>query len=99
MFQSSWKHAIVTTLLKKAVLDETSSTNYQPVANLPFLSNVVEHIVHKQMIAHLVTNNLLQEFQSAYRNGHSKETQLRRDGMHYCHYSISVLRSIPWITI
>ena len=30
------------------------------------------------MIAHLVTNNLLPEFQSAYRKGHSTETEVKK---------------------
>ena len=73
-FLSSCKHAIVTPLLNKAGLDEISPKNYRPVTNLPFISKVLESIVHKQMIAHLVMNNLLSEFQSAYIKGHSMKT-------------------------
>ena len=73
-FLLSCKYAMVTPLLKKANLDETSQTNCRPVANLPFISKVLEHIVHKQMIAHLVMSNLFPEFQSTCRKGHSTET-------------------------
>ena len=73
-FPSSWKHAIVTPLLKKGGLDETSPMNHRPVANLLFLSKVMKHIFHKQMTAHLVMNDMLPEFQSAYRKGYSMET-------------------------
>ena len=64
----------MTPLLKKVGLDETSQTNHRPVANLPFLSKVLERIVHKQMTSHVVTNDVLPQFQSAYRKGHSMET-------------------------
>ena len=73
-FTTTWKHTIVTPLLKKAGLDESVPTNYRPVSNLPFLSKVLERIVHHQLTGHLITKNLLPDFQSAYRNGHSTET-------------------------
>ena len=72
-FPTTWKHALVTPLLKKDGLDETVSTNYRPIINLPFLSKVLERIVHHQLIGHLVRNDLLPDFQSAYRKGHSTE--------------------------
>ena len=71
-----FKHAIVRPLLKKPNLDPENLKNYRPVSNLPFLSKVLEKIVLLQLTAHLVSNNLLEPFQSAYRKGHSTETAL-----------------------
>jgi len=45
----SQKQAIVTSILKKAVLDIADMANYQPVSNLSFLSKTVEHIVIEQL--------------------------------------------------
>ena len=73
-FSTTWKHAIVTSLLKKAGLDESVPTNYRPVSNLLFLSKVLKRIVHHQLVGHLVRNDLILHFQSAYQKGHSTET-------------------------
>ena len=73
-FPATWKHVIVTPLLKKAGLDEFVPKNYRPVSNLPFLSKVLERIVHHQLISHLVRNDLQPDFPSAYQKGHSTET-------------------------
>ena len=37
-FPSTWKHAIVSPLLKKVGLDESFAANYRPVSNVPCLS-------------------------------------------------------------
>ena len=41
-FPSVWKAAIVRPLLKKVGLDDTIPSNYRPVANLPFVSKLME---------------------------------------------------------
>ena len=73
---SSFKHAVVKPLLKKANLDPEILKNYRPVSNLPFLSKVLERIVLSQLLQHLESNHLLEPFQSAYRKSHSTETAL-----------------------
>ena len=73
-FPTTWKHAIVTPLLKMAGLDESVPTTYRPVSNLLFLSKVLERIVHHQLIGNPVRNDLLPDFQSAYQKGQSTET-------------------------
>ena len=73
-FPSSWKHAIVSPSLKKVGLDDSIPANYRLVSNLPFLSKVLERIVHRQTTAYLLQHQLLPEFQSAFRRGHSTET-------------------------
>jgi hypothetical protein len=73
-----FKTANVIPLLKKTSLDQNVLGNYRPVSNLPFLSKVLERVVAKQLNDHLVRNNLLEPFQSAYRELHSTETALLR---------------------
>ncbi len=73
----SERRAIIKPLLKKAGLDLEKS-NYRPVSNLSFLSKLIERAVAKQLTKHLKDNKLLDNFQSAYREGHSTETALLR---------------------
>ena len=73
-----FKYAIIKPLLKKSNLDPDILKNYRPVSNLPFLSKLLEKVVLEQLLKHLEANNLLEPFQSAYRQGHSTETALLR---------------------
>jgi hypothetical protein len=73
---SSFKSAIVLPLLKKHGLDPNNLCNYRPVSNLSFLSKLFEKVVLNQLNSHLSTNDLLNPFQSAYRQFHSTETAL-----------------------
>ena len=77
-FPAVWKTAIIRPILKKSGLDEAVPSNYRPVANLPFLSKVLERLVLKQLIAYLESHDLLPEMQSAYRKYHSTETAVLR---------------------
>ena len=71
-----FKSAIVTPLIKKPNLDPNNFKNYRPVSNLPFLSKILEKVVLKQLKKHLTSNDLIEKFQSAYRQNHSTETAL-----------------------
>jgi hypothetical protein len=71
---SEFKLSYVTPLLKKDNLNPDVLNNYRPVANLPFLSKVLERIVAKQLTTYLETNGLQDPLQSAYRAGHSTES-------------------------
>ena len=73
-FPLAWRKAIVSPLLKKSGLDESTPGNYRPVSNITLLSKVLECGVHRQMSSHLIVNKHMPEFQSAYRPGHSTET-------------------------
>jgi hypothetical protein len=73
----SLKTAIITPLLKKLGL-ELVKKNYRPVSNLAFLSKLIERTVAMQLVDHLMENDLMDMFQSAYREGHSTETALLR---------------------
>ena len=75
VFNNKWKTAIVRPLLKKAGLDLIHK-NYRPVSNLCFLSKVVEKCMLCQLIDHCDSNNLLPDFQLAYRKDYSTETSL-----------------------
>ena len=52
--------------------------NYRPISGLTFLSKVIEKVVAKQLVAYLVSNDLLPRFQSGFRRGHSTETAILR---------------------
>ena len=71
-----FKTALVRPLLKKHNLDPNDLKNFRPVSNLSFLSKLLEKVVLTQLNLHLSTNDLLQPFQSAYRQHHSTETAL-----------------------
>ena len=73
------KHAVVTPLLKKSGLDPDSLSNYRPISNLSFISKLLERfIVSQQIRQYMVTNDIFDVFQSAYRPAHSCETALVR---------------------
>lgn len=77
-FPSMLKSALVKPLLKKQTLDCEIFKNYRPVSNLSFLSKVIEKVVARRLLDHMKENDLLDEFQSAYRAAHSTETALLR---------------------
>ncbi len=59
-------------LLKKPSQDSNTLTSYRPIANLSFISKILEKIVSVQINSFLKENNILEEFR-AY---HSTETTL-----------------------
>ena len=76
-FPDIWKEGLVRPKLKKANLDLIKK-NYRPVSNLAFLSKITEKAVALQISDHISSNQMHQEFQSAYRKNHSTETALLR---------------------
>ncbi len=64
-------------MLKKLGL-ELINKNYRPVSKLVFLSKLIERVLALQLVDHLLNNGLMDKLQSAYREGHSTETALRR---------------------
>ena len=72
------KRALVTPLLKKALLDCEIFKHYRPISNLAFISKVVERIVAIRVREHMDINGLHELFQSAYKSLHSTETALLR---------------------
>ena len=78
VFPSELKSAIIKPLLKKPGLDTDVLKNFRPVSNLSFISKVIEKVVASRLLDHMVKNELLESFQSAYRAGNSTETALLR---------------------
>ena len=76
LFPSAFKSAVVKPLLKKTTLNPEIFKNYRPPSNLSFLSKILEKVVLRQLLNHLLTNNLFYSHQSAYCAGHSTETAL-----------------------
>ena len=76
IFPQLFKSAMVKPLLKKPSLDPEIIKNYRPVLNLTFVSNIIEKVVAARLNEHLVSNNLLEKYQSAYRKFHGTETAL-----------------------
>ena len=52
--------------------------NYRPVANLSFISKNIEKAIATQIHSHLINNDIVDNFQSVYKTGHSCETALLR---------------------
>ena len=50
--------------------------NYRPVANLSFISKIREIAIATQIHSHLIINDIVDNFQSAYKTGDSYENVL-----------------------
>ena len=75
---NSCKSSIVIPLIKKPGLDREIVKNYRPVSSLSFLSKVIGKDISIRILGHILDNNIVNSFQSAYRAGHSCETALLR---------------------
>ena len=75
-FPSALKESIITLVIMKSNADRNSLKNYRPVANLPFLSKVIEKAASRQVMDHVDSNNLGEPLQSSYKRHHSTETAL-----------------------
>ena len=75
-FPISCKSSIVIPLIKTPGLDREMLKNYRPVSNLSYLSKVIEKVISILILGHILDNNIVDSFQSAYRAGHSCETAL-----------------------
>ncbi len=73
---SFFKHAIVEPTLKKPSLDPLQLKNYRPISKLPFISKLLEKVVADQLAVFLEKYEVLDTFQSGFRNKHSTETAL-----------------------
>ena len=76
-FPHVWKEALVNPLLKRFGLDPLYK-NFRPVSNLPYVSKLVESSASDQLFAHMSSNGLYPDLQSAYVKNHSTETALLR---------------------
>ena len=77
-FPTPFKSAIIFPLIKKQGLDSEILKNYRPVAKLSFISKIIEKAIATQIHDHLINNDIVDNFQSVYKAGHSSETALLR---------------------
>ena len=71
VFPSQWKNARIVPVHKSG---STSSVgNYRPISMLPFLSKIIEKLVHQQLMKFLDENKLLSDFQFGFRPKMSTE--------------------------
>lgn len=75
-FPTEWKRALVKPLNK--VPSPSVLQDYRPISILPALSKGLERIVHIQITNFLNTHNLMNVYQSGFRQHHSTETALLR---------------------
>ena len=78
IFPTSCKSSIIFRLIKKHAVDPEILKNYRPVANLSFISKVIEKAIASQIHNNLKNNDIDDNFQSVYKAGHSCETALLR---------------------
>lgn len=78
VFPTSFKHAVVSPLLKKQSLPKDDLSSYRPISNLNFISKILEKVIYARLCSHLESFPSLSRFQSAYRKFHSAETALLR---------------------
>jgi hypothetical protein len=76
IFPQVLKQAIINPIIKKQTLDPNDLKNYRPVANIPFLSKLLEKHVFNCINEHMEKYHLGEDLQSAYRSAHSTETAL-----------------------
>ena len=78
IFPTPCKTSIIFHLIKKQGLDPEILKKYRPVTNLSFFSKIIEKAIATQIHDHLIINDIVDNFQSAYKAGHSCETALLR---------------------
>ena len=59
VFPTACKSSIIFPLIKKQGLDPEILKNYRPVANLSFISKIIEKAIATQIHDHLINNELL----------------------------------------
>ena len=74
IFPSRWKKARIKPIPK--ISEPILATDFRPISLLIAFSKIIEKIAAKQMKTYLIQNNLLDKFQSAYREQHSTTTAL-----------------------
>ena len=78
VFPTSCKSYIIFPLIKKQDLDPEMLNNYRLVSNLSFIAKIIEKALTNQVHDHLINTDIVDNFQSAYKAGHSCETALLR---------------------
>ena len=71
---SDWKNANVTPVYKKG--ERYKASNYRPISLTCVCCKLLEHIIAKQILNHLDSNDILYKYQHGFRAKLSCETQL-----------------------
>ena len=71
----SLQEAIIRPLLKSPKLDLVFP-NFRPISNLAYLGKLAERFVSQQLMRYAELTDMMESFQSAYRQGYSTETAL-----------------------
>ncbi|CAG9107573.1 unnamed protein product [Plutella xylostella] len=78
-FPNLWLKAYVLPLPK--VPTPSAPNEYRPISILPFLSKILESIVHRQLTSFLTNGGLLNPLQSGFRSGHSHQASAINDSL------------------
>ena len=70
----TWKRATITPIFKSE--DRTSAENYRPISITSQLCKLLEKLIRKQLMDHLVDNKILSEHQHGFCNKRSCMTNL-----------------------
>ena len=76
IFPNALKQSIITPVIKKPNLDNNMLKNYRPVANMKFMSKVIEKAASCQVTTHVDDNTLGEIHQSSYKRFHNTESAL-----------------------
>ena len=76
VFPNQLKQSLIIPIIKDSSIESNQLSNYRPIANLPFLSKMIEKLVYSELKNYLSSNFLYPRMQSAYRKFHSTETAL-----------------------
>ena len=74
IFPENNKHAVVKPIIKKPKLDPFELKSWRPIANVTFISKLIERLAIRRFNEHSTEHHLLPMNQSAYRAHHSTET-------------------------
>ena len=73
-FPAEWKISNITLVFKSGRKDLVS--NYRPISLLSILSKILERIVHRRLLHHLISNSLISPKQFGFRPGSSTQEAL-----------------------
>ena len=71
----TWREALISPLFKGGKKDLNKAENYRPISLTSISSQVLEHILHSNIMKHLENNNILTDLHHGFRKHRSCETQ------------------------
>ena len=73
-YPNTWKLAHITPIFKAK--EKCDKSNYRPISILSTLSKLTEAVIHKRLLNHLLTNQIITKCQAAYIPADSTSQQL-----------------------